>query len=71
MTRKLQFSKYGLSEDPRGLHATWVIKGRRYLADILGAYYCEVRGVIMLKVRHFNGEPLPDISARFVDVLVR
>lgn len=68
-TRKFKFTKFGIAEDPRGAQVAWTCAGRRYLADVVDAYRCEVRGATMLKVRHFCGDEAPEVCARIVDVL--
>jgi len=71
LTRAFRFNKYGLTEDPRGAQVTWTVRDRIFLADVIDYYRNEVTGATMLKVRHFNGEPMPDVAAVAVRVLVR
>jgi hypothetical protein len=67
--RRLLFSRWGLAEDPTGYQVTFDIGDRHYLADVIGFYRSEARGVTMLKVRHFNGDPIEDVAASVVKVL--
>ena len=73
--RRLRFNRWGLTENPlpgfghRGYHVAWTIGKRHYLAEVVGIYRAEERAVTMLQTRHFNGEPGPDVTARFVEVV--
>jgi len=72
MTRKLQFGKFGLKEDPRNAQVVLNQNGRIFLGDVMSLYRDEVCGVMRLKVRHFCGDMWPfDPAASAVDVLVR
>lgn len=66
---KFKFTKFGISEDPRGAQVAWQIKGRRYLADVIGFYHNEITGCIMLKVQYFCGDMAPDVAASFVEII--
>jgi hypothetical protein len=70
-TRKLKFNRWGLAEDPIGLHVSWRTDQRTFLATVVGCEYNEFRGFFNLKTRHFNGEDAPDVAAGAVDVLRR
>jgi hypothetical protein len=69
-TRKIIYGKFGLKEDPRGLHVTWTVGSRTYLATVTDLYRT-FHGAIMLKTRHFCGDDAPDVCAACVNVLVR
>lgn len=69
MTTKFKFGRLGITEDPRGAQVAWTLKGRHYLADVVGVYRDERLGATFLKVRFFNGEAAPDVAATFVEVL--
>lgn len=69
MTRRLTFNKFGLAEDPRGYFVTWTVGERTYLAEVVGVVRDEVRGIVLLKTKHFNGEPAPDVAAAVVEVI--
>ena len=63
--------RFGLKADPIGAHAIWTLNGRDYIAEVRGVYRDESRGCWMLKVRHLNYEPLPDVALSFVRLLNR
>ena len=67
--RRLQFNRWGIAENPIGLQVRWTIGERTYLADVTGVYRREHPSAIMLQVRHFNGEPMPDVAASAVEVI--
>lgn len=70
--RTLRFSRGRLMEDPRGLDVIWNACGRKYLARVYDVEYREFGCAgIYLKVRHFNGEDAPDVSAFAVKALDR
>jgi hypothetical protein len=69
MTAKFNFTRFGITEDPRGAQVKWTIGDRTYLADVVGFYREEARGVTMLKCRHFCGDDAPDVAASVVDIL--
>jgi type III secretory pathway component EscT len=71
MTRKFKLTKFGLAENPVGAQIAWKVGDRHYLADVTGCFFDQVRGVTILKTRHFNGEVAPEVAASYVDVLVR
>jgi hypothetical protein len=64
-----KFTKYGIAEDARGAQVKWTIRDRTYLADVIGVYRDELRGATMLKTRHFDGSPAPEVCARVVEVM--
>lgn len=77
-TRPIRIGRFGLLENPVGLQVTWKqhIAGcgrepRTMLADVTGFYYREFPAAWMLKVRHFNGDPIPDVAVGAVRVLDR
>jgi hypothetical protein len=68
MMRRIRFNRWGLAEDPT--HAQIVgIDGRLY--DVVGTYRREYPAAVMLRTRHFNGEPGPDMAASSVYILER
>lgn len=70
--RRLQYGKFGLAEDPVGLHVVMPWKGRELLGEVMDMYRSEPTGSIHLAVRHFNREPWPiDPVASVVQVLER
>jgi hypothetical protein len=69
---KFQVTKFGLKHDPRGAQVTMQYQGRTLLGDVIGARYDEIRGVVLLKVKHFCGDMWPfEPTALSVDVLAR
>lgn len=69
---KFQVGRWGLKSDPRGAHVRMEWQGRMLLGEVVETYLREVPSGIMLKVKHFNGEPWPvDPGALAVDVLIR
>lgn len=72
-TTKFELAKHGLKSDPRGAHVTMEWQGRTLLGEVTGLYRNETRrGMMQLKVKHFNGEQWPlDPHVLAVDVLVR
>lgn len=56
---KFAHTKFGLKHDPRGAHVTMEYQGRTLIGEVTGAHRNDVRGCILLSVRHFNGEPWP------------
>ena len=68
---KVQFTKYGLKHDYRGVHVRWTVGSRHYLATVVSMYRREVPAAIMFSTRHFNGEQAPDVAASAVEVLER
>jgi len=61
-----------LRSDPRGSQVMMPWRGRTLLGDVTEAYRDETRGMVHLRVRHFNGEPWPLEPHIFaVDVLER
>ena len=67
-TRKLQFAKFGLAEDPIGQH---VVMPNGSIREVYDTYYREVPSAIMLKVRSINREIHEEISAHVADILDR
>lgn len=68
---KLQASKFGLTQDPRGGHCTLEYQGRTLIGEVTGVYRNN-HGYTLLTVKHFNGEPWPlDPSAMVVEMLER
>ncbi len=65
------FGRFGWKVNPIGAQVTWTVRGRTYLADVVGLERNEQRGCWILKTRHFNGEAAPDVAATFVTVLER
>lgn len=72
-SRPIKFSRFGLAERPVGLQVKLTIGERTYLGDVTGFYLSEgYSPAVMLKVKHFNGEPWPfDPAASAVRVLDR
>lgn len=70
-TRLIKFTKYGLAEDPTHAHIIMKLNGQERLAEVTGFYYREFPSAFMLKVRHFNGEPMADVAASAVRILIR
>lgn len=56
---KLQLGKYGLRQDPRGGHCTMLWQGRMLIGEVTDVYRSDARGMLHLKVKHFNGEQWP------------
>lgn len=71
MTRRIEYRKGRIAEDPRGLDVTWTVKARTYLARVEDAYYRESPPAVMLRTRYFNGEAGPEVCAGSVSVLER
>lgn len=64
MGRKLQYGRFGLTENPVGLYVALPWKDskgepRTLLGEVIRTRYNETRGCILLYVRHFNGEDWP------------
>ena len=55
----LKYGKFGLSEDPRGLHVMMTWKGQKLLGTVRNVRRDDITGSTHLIVRHFNGEPWP------------
>lgn len=68
MKRRLRFNKWGLAEDPTWAH---IVTSSGKLYDCIGFYRREFPTATMLRTRHFNGEPGPDIAAATVWILIR
>ncbi len=66
---RVEFTKHGIKHDYRGAHILTDLDGR--LMTVVGIYRRETPAAIMFKVRHFNGEPAPDVAASAVEVLER
>lgn len=70
MARKLRFTRWGLAENPTGQYVAMQLRDSLLLGEVTGFERNEVRGMIMLTVKHFNGEPWPfQPAALAVDVL--
>lgn len=67
---RVKITRYGC-EDVRGAHCTWNVSGRTYLAEIVTIYRNDVTGCWMLKSKHMDGTPAPDVSASYVELLER
>ena len=68
-TRAIQFNRFGLAEDPVGLH---VVMPNGALREVYGTYIREeTSAVVVLKVRSFNREILEEITAGSARVLDR
>ena len=64
MTNKFQFTKFGLTENPIGLVVALPWKDskgdpRTLLGEVVAVSRNDVRGMLHLSVRHFNGEMWP------------
>ena len=70
MIRKVKITRWGC-EDVRGAHCVWTVAGRRYIGEVTDIYREETRGCWMLRCKHMNGEPTPDVAATFVNLLER
>lgn len=67
----VQFTHGGkLKYDYTGAQVVYMRNGVRYLGEVIGTFRDEDE-VLMFKVRHFNGEPAPDVPAGLVQVLNR
>ena len=55
-----EFTKFGPKRDYRGAHVRLRLPiGRVLLGEVTDLYRDETRGVVLAKVRHFNGEAWP------------
>lgn len=59
MERKFKYNRFGLTENPVGKYVSLPWRGRTLLGEVIRSCYNETRGVILLYVRHFNGEDWP------------
>lgn len=60
MERKLQYGRFGLTENPVGLYVCLPWKdGRTLLGEVRASRYDEIHGAIRLTVRHFCGDMWP------------
>lgn len=67
---QVKITRWGC-EDVRGAHAVWDVGGRHYLAEVTGIYQCETRSCWMLRGKHMDGTPTPDVAASYVELLER
>ena len=67
---RVKITRWGC-EDVRGAHAVWTVSGRKYIGEVIDIYHNDVTGSWMLKCRHMDGSPSPDVSATFVELLER
>ena len=61
---KFQYGRYGLTENPIGVYVALPWKDskgepRTLLGEIKAVQYDDVRGTLLLTVRHFNGDLWP------------
>ena len=70
MIRCIRYKRSRLAENPIGQIVTWDVKDRVMLADVVGIYYREMPAGFMLRVRHFDGETMSDISASAVRLVL-
>lgn len=67
---KIKITRWGC-EDVRGAHAVWTVSGRKYIGEVMDIYQAPVTNAWMLRCRHMNGSPTPDVAAAFVELLER
>lgn len=65
-TRRIKFTKFGLAENPIGLH---VVMPNGSLREVTGCYHREMPAAYVLQVRSFNREIVEEIAAAVVHVL--
>lgn len=70
-SRLIKFTKYGLGENLIHAHIVMKLNGQERLGEVTGFYFREFPQATMLKVRHFNGEPMTDVAASAVRILIR
>ena len=58
-TNRIRHNKFGLAENPVGLHVKMTYKGRTLLGDVKATRRDELLGAIILTVHHFCGQPWP------------
>lgn len=76
-TSVVRFTRWGIGGNYVGAHATFTLRGRDYLVDVVGQRHREGPAACWLfKVRHFNGEDVAalensEIAASAVRLLMR
>jgi hypothetical protein len=67
---RVKITRWGC-EDVRGAHATWTLAGRLYIGEVVDIYAAPVTSAWMLRCKHMDGTPTPDVAASFVNLLER